>query len=138
MAQAIAVVCGLITRCRGAVNLITRCREVCSLIVVGGAATNQLIMGKRPVDVVDLTGTELIIDLTSDSNECVGDTEPLRPVESKIEIPWTSKLPKHDPSKKIKVARRFSVEDYIKMSGLRKDAAWFEEAELLFKVARVP
>ena len=72
MAQAIAVVCGLITRCRGAVNLITRCREVCSLIVVGGAATNQLIMGKRPVEVVDLTKPVEIIDLTNDSNRnCV-------------------------------------------------------------------
>ena len=93
-------------------------------------------MGKRPVDVVDLTA-DVIIDLTSDSNECVGDTEPLRPVQSKIEIPWTSKLPKHDPSKKIKVARRLSVRDNINMSELRKDAAaaWFEEAELLFKVA---
>ena len=70
---------------------------------MGGAATNQLIMGKRPVDVVDLTGTDVIIDLTIDSNECVGDTEPLRPVKSKIEIPWTSKLPKHDHSKKIKL-----------------------------------
>ena len=40
-----------------------------------GAANNQLIMVKRPVDVVDLTGTDVIIDLTSDSNECVGDTE---------------------------------------------------------------
>ena len=57
-------------------------------------------MGKRPVDVVDLTGTELIIDLTSDSNECGGDTEPLRPVTSKIAIPWMSKLPKHDLSEK--------------------------------------
>ena len=105
---------------------------------MGGAATNQLIMGKRPVDAVDLPGTDIIIDLTSDSNECVGDTEPLRPVKSKIEILWTSKKPKHDPSKKIKVARRFSVRDYLNMSGLRKDAAWFEEAELLFKVAMVP
>ena len=65
MAQAIAVVCGLITRCRGAVNLlIIRCGEVCSLIVVGGAATNQLIMGKRPVDVVDLTGTLMNVSAT--------------------------------------------------------------------------
>ena len=138
MAQAIAVVCGLITRCRGAVNSITRCREVCSLIVVGGAATNQLIMGKRPVDVVDLTGTDVIIDLRSDSDECVGDTEPLRPVKSKNEIPWISKLPKHDPPKKIKVARRLSVRDNINMSELRKDAAWFEEAEQLFKDAMPP
>ena len=103
---------------------------------MGGAATNQLIMGKRPVDVVDLTA-DVIIDLTSDFNECVGDTEPLRPVKSKIEIPWTSKLPKHDPSKKIK-ARPLSVRDNINMSELRKDAAWFEEAELLFKVAMGP
>ena len=128
MAQAIAVVCGLITRCRGA----------CSLIVVGGAATNQLIMGKRPVDVVDLTGTDVFIDLTSDSNECVGDTKPLLPIKSNIEIPWTSKLPKHDPSKKIKVARRLSVRDNINISELRKDAVWFEEAELLFRVAMAP
>ena len=105
---------------------------------MGGVATNQSIMGKRLADVVDLTGTDVIIDLTSDSNECVGDTEPLRPVKSKIEIPWTSKLPKHDPSNKIKVARRLSVRDNINMSELRKDAAWFEEAELLFKVAMGP
>ena len=103
---------------------------------MGGAATNPLIMGKRPVDVVDLTA-DVIIDLTSDFNECVGDTEPLRPVKSKIEIPWTSKLPKHDPSKKIK-ARPLSVRDNINMSELRKDAAWFEEADLLFTVAMVP
>ena len=92
-------------------------------------------MVKRPVDAVDLTGTDVIIDLTSDSNECVGDTEPLRPVKSQIEIPWTSKLPKHDPSKKIK-ARPLSVRDNINMSELRKDAAWLEEAELLFKAAK--
>ena len=95
-------------------------------------------MGKRPVDVVDLTGTDVIIDLTSDSNECAGDTEPLRPVKSTITIPWMSKLPQHDPSKKIKVARRLSVRDYMNMSELRKDTAWFEEAELLFKVAMAP
>ena len=95
-------------------------------------------MVKRPVDAVDLTGTDAIIDLTSDSNECVGDTEPLRPAKSKIEIPWTSKLPKHDPSKTTKVARRLSVRDNINMSEFRKDAVWFEEAELLFKVAIVP
>ena len=70
---------------------------------MGGAANNQLIMVKRPVDAVDLTGTDVIIDLTSDSNECVGDTEPLRPAKSHIEIPWISKLPKHPPSKKRKV-----------------------------------
>ena len=102
---------------------------------MGGAATNQLIMRKRPVDAVDLTGTDVIIDLTSDSNECVGDTEPLRPVQSKIEIPWTSKLPKHDPSKTMKVARRLSERDNINLSELRKDAAWFEKAERLFMVA---
>ena len=83
-------------------------------------------MGKRPVDVVDLT---------SDSDECVGDTEPLRPAKSQIEIPWMSKLPKHDPSKKMKVARRLSERDLINLSELRKDAAWFEEAELLFKTS---
>ena len=55
----------------------------------GGAATNQLIMGKRPVDVVDLTGTDVVIDLTSDSNECVGHTEPLRRVKGKIKVPCT-------------------------------------------------
>ena len=61
-------------------------------------------MGERPVDVVDLTGTDVIIDLASDSNECVGDIEPVRPVKTKIEIPWMPKLPKRDPSDKIKVA----------------------------------
>ena len=95
-------------------------------------------MGKRPVDAVDLTGTDVIIDLTSDSNECVGDIEPLRPVKSKITIPWMSKLPKHDPSEKIKVARRLSVRENINMSELRKDAAWFEETERLLKVAMAP
>ena len=103
-----------------------------------GAANNQLIMVKRPVDVVDLTWTDVIIDLTSDSNELVGDVEPLRPVKSKVEIPWMSKLPKHDPSSTIKVARRMSAQDNINMRELRKDAAWFEEAELLFKVAMAP
>ena len=105
---------------------------------MGGYGNQSIIMVKRPVDAVDLTRTNVIIDLTSDSNECVGDTEPLRPVKSKIEIPWTSKLPKHDPSKKIKVARRLSVRDNINMSELRKDAVWFEEAELLFRVAMAP
>ena len=105
---------------------------------MGGAASNQLIMVKRLVDVVDLTGTDVIIDLTSDSNECVGDTEPLRPVKSKIEIPWMSKLPKHDPSETIKVARRLSAQDNINMSELRKDAAWFEEAEQIFNYAMPP
>ena len=95
-------------------------------------------MVKRPVDAVDLTGTDVIIDLTIASNECVGDTEALRPVKSKIEIPWMSKLPKHDPSEKIHVARRLSAQDNRNMSELRKDAAWFEEAELLFKVAMPP
>ena len=95
-------------------------------------------MGKRPVEVVDLTRTAVIIDLTSDSNECVGDTKPLLPVKSKIEIPWMSKLPKHDPSEKIKVARRLSAQDNINMSELLKDAAWFEEAEQLFKDAMPP
>ena len=92
-------------------------------------------MGKRPVHFVDLTGTEVITDLTSDSNECVGDTEPLRPAKSNIEIPWISKLPKHAPSKKMKVARRLSERDNINLSELRKYAAWFEEAERLFMVA---
>ena len=86
-------------------------------------------MGKRPVQFVDLTGTEVIIDLTSDSNECVGDTEPLRPAKSHIEIPWISKLPKHAPSKKRKVEITSMVRE------LRKDAAWYEEAERLFNVA---
>ena len=95
-------------------------------------------MGKRPVDVVDLTGTDVIIDLTIESNECVGDIEPLRPFKSKIDIPWMSKLPKHDPSKKIKVARRLSSRCNMNMSELRKDADWFEEAELLFKAAMPP
>ena len=92
-------------------------------------------MVKRPVDAVDLTGTDVIIGLTSDSNECVGDTKCVRPVKSKIEIPWMSKLPKHDPLKKRCVARRLSVRDNINLSELRKNAAWFEEAERLFKVA---
>ena len=83
-------------------------------------------MGKRPFDVVDLTGTGVIIDLTGDSNE--------RPVKSKNEMPWIPKLSKHDPSKKSKVVR-LSVRDNINMRELRNDAAWFEDAELLFKVA---
>ena len=104
----------------------------------GGVRQPKSILGKRPVDVVDLTGTDVIIDLTIDFNECVGDTELLRPVKSKIDIPWMSKLPKHDPSEKIKVARRLSSRDNMNMSELRKDAAWFEEAELLFKAAMAP
>ena len=103
-----------------------------------GAANKQLIMVKRPVDVVDLTLPDVLIDLTSDSNELVGDVEPLRPVKSKVEIPWMSKLPKHDPSSTIKVARRMSAQDNINMSELRKDAAWFEEAEQLFNYAMPP
>ena len=95
-------------------------------------------MVKRPVDAVDLTRTDVIIDLTSDSNECVGDTEALRPVKSKIEIPWMSKLPKHDPSEKIQIARRLSAQDNRNMSEDLKDAAWFEEAEQLFKDAMPP
>ena len=91
-------------------------------------------MGKRAVDVVDLTGAD-VIDLTSDPNECVRDTESLK---SRIEIPWMSKLPKHDPSSKIRVARRMSAQDNINMRELRKDAAWFEEAEQLFKDAMPP
>ena len=105
---------------------------------MGGTATNQLIMVKRPVDAVDLTGTDVIIDLTSDSNECVGDTKPLLPVKSKIEIPWMSKLPKHGPSKEIKVGRRLSAQDNINMRELLEDAAWFEEAEQLFNNAMPP
>ena len=84
-------------------------------------------MGKRPSPVVDLTGT--------DSDECVGGTKPLRPVQLKLEIPWISKLPKQDPSNKTKVARVLSEREIIKLSQLRKDAAWFEEAERLFKAA---
>ena len=82
---------------------------------------------ERPVEVIDLTSDDVIIDLTSDCNEL--------PVRSKINIPWMSKLPKLDPSKKIQLARRLSVRDKIDMGELRKDAAWFEETELLFKVA---
>ena len=62
----------------------------------------------------------------------------LRPVKSQIEIPWMSKLPKHDPSEKIKVTRRLSAQDNINMSELLKDAAWLEEAEQLFKDAMSP
>ena len=75
-------------------------------------------MGKRPVESVDLTGTGVIIDLTSDSNECVGDTEHLRPVKSNIVIPWLSKLCG---------ARRLSVRDNINASEFREDASWFGE-----------
>ena len=91
-------------------------------------------MVKRPVDAVDLTGADVIIDLTSDFNECVGDIECLRPVKSKIEIPWMSKLPSRAPSEKIKVARRLSAQDNINMRELLKDAAWFEEAEQLSRM----
>ncbi len=95
-------------------------------------------MGKRSGDVVDLTRTVVIIDLTNDSNECVCDTEHLRPIKSRTEIPWMSKLPKHDPSKKRCLARRLSARDSINMSELRRDAAWFEEAELRFSGAMPP
>ena len=94
--------------------------------------------GKRRVEVVDLTATAVIIDLTSDSNECVGDFEHLRPVKSQIVIPWLSKLPKRDPSTIKCVARRLSVRDNIIASEFRKDEAWFEEAELCFNVAMPP
>ena len=93
-----------------------------------------MIMTKRPVEVIDLTSDDVIIDLTGDSNECVGDTKPLLPVKS----PWMSKLPKHGPSKAIKVGRRLSARDNINMRELLKDAAWFEEAEQLFKYAMPP
>ena len=95
---------------------------------MGGAATKQFIMGKRPVDVVDLTGADVMIDLTRDS-------EPLPRVKSKIKIPWISKLPKHDPSKKMKVACRLSERENINLSELRKYALWFEQAEVLFSAA---
>ena len=95
-------------------------------------------MGKRPVEVVDLTRAAVIIDLTSDSSECVGDTEHLPRVDSKIVIPWMSKLPKHDPLKKRCVARRLSVRDNINASVFRKDAAWFDAAELSFNAAMPP
>ena len=84
-------------------------------------------MAKRPVEVIDLTSDDVIIDLTSDCNEL--------PVRSKMNIPWMSKLPKLDPSKKIQLARRLSVREKIDLGELRKDASWFEETELLFKVA---
>ena len=74
--------------------------------------------GKRRVEVVDLTGTSVIIDLTSDVDACVGDTEHLRPVKSQIVIPWLSKLCG---------ARRLSVRDNVRASEFRKDASWFGE-----------
>ena len=95
-------------------------------------------MGKRPVDVVHLTGTDDVIDLTSDSNKCVVDTEPLRRVKPRIEIPWMSKLPPPDPFKKHNVARRLSVRDQINTRELRKNAARFHESELRFKAAMEP
>ena len=113
-------------------NSLSRGKEIYKSFVVRQRTKN---MGKRPVHVVDLTGTDVTIDLTSDSTECVGDTKPLRRVTSKSEIPWRSKLPKHDPSKKIKVARPLSVRDNINRREFSKDGAWFLEADLLFKVA---
>ena len=98
-------------------------------------------MGKRPVEVVDLTRAAVIIDLTSDSSECVGDTEHLPRVDSKIVIPWMSKLskpPRNDPLKKRCAAPRLSVRDNINASVFRKDAAWFDAAELSFNAAMPP
>ena len=95
-------------------------------------------MGKRPVDVIYFTGTDDVIDLISDSNKCVVDTEPLRRVKPKIEIPWITNLPPPDPFKKYNVARRLSVRDQINIRELRKNAAWFDESELRFKAAMEP
>ena len=95
-------------------------------------------MRKRPVDVVDLTGTDDVIDLISGSNKCVVDTEPIRRVKPKLEIPWMSKLPPPDPFKKYNVARRLSVREQITIRELRKNAAWFDESELRFKAAMEP
>ena len=54
------------------------------------------------------------------------------------EIPWMSKLPKHDPLKKRCVAPRLSVRDILNASVFRKDAAWFDAAELSFNAAMPP
>ena len=86
-------------------------------------------MGKRSVEVVDLTKTAVIIDLTS------ADTERLWAVKSNIAIPWMSKLPRHDPLKKRCVARRLSVRDQKNANEFRRDATWFDEAELRFNAS---
>ena len=91
-------------------------------------------MGKRrPVDVVDLTGAGIVIDLTV--IDLTSDVEPLSRVICLIQIPWISKLPKHDPSKKLKWIRPWSVKEKLMLSELRKDAAWFEDVERRFKAA---
>ena len=92
-------------------------------------------MGKRPVEVVDLTRDAVIIDLTRDSTECVGDTERLLPAKSTNVIPWISKLPKHD---RLKKRCRLSVRDHINAGVHRRDAAWFENTELRFNAAMPP
>ena len=95
-------------------------------------------MRNRRVDVVDLTGTDDIIDLTLDCPDCAAVSRPSAPVSSTILIPWISKHSLSDPSEKRNVARRMIEREAINVSELRKDAAWFEEAELLFKAAMPP
>ena len=92
------------------------------------------MMGKRRAEVVDLTKPDEIIDLTQDSNRnCAGGTGHLRGAQSNAEIQWISKRPKLDPLRRL--ARPLSARDNMNLSELRKDAFWFEQAELLFSAA---
>ena len=96
-------------------------------------------MGKRRIEVIDLTQPDETIDLTSVPDKPVGDPGHLRGGRGgSTEIEWISKLPKLEASQKKLVARALSVRENINVSELSKDAAWFEEAELVFKVAMAP
>ena len=58
-------------------------------------------MGKRRIEVIDLTQADETIDLTSVSDKPVGDPGPLRGVSGgSTEIEWITKLPKLDESQK--------------------------------------
>ena len=93
------------------------------------------MIGKRLAEVVDLTEPDEIIDLTQDSNRnCVGGAGHLRGAQSNAEIQWISKRPKLDPLRKL-LARPLSARDNMNSSEFRKDALWFEQAELLFSAA---
>ena len=88
--------------------------------------------------IIDLTGTAVLLDLTSEFNECHRGEKKNSKLPKKLTIQWMSKLPKKDPSKKIKVARPLSVRENIAVREISIDAAWFEEAEAAFNVAMPP
>ena len=76
-----------------------------------------------------------IIDLTNDSNRnCGGGTGHLPRAQSNPETQWISKRTKLDALKKVLV-RPVSARDNMISSEFRKDALWYEQAEVLFSVA---